>query len=88
MRVARVLLDRGADVDRMGYPWQSPLLKAIKQNFTEMVVLLMERGANPSVVGGFQRSETALSYATRLNRGQVLGVFRSYGYEGGPVQYC
>ncbi|KAJ6057677.1 hypothetical protein N7460_000951 [Penicillium canescens] len=87
MRVARVLLDRGADVDRMEYPWESPLLKAIKQNFTEMVVLLMERGANPRLVGGFQRSETALSYAARLNRVQVLGIFRRYGHEGGPVQY-
>lgn len=88
MRVARVLLDRGADLDRMGYAGQSPLFKAIKQNYAEMVVLLMERGANPGVLAGFEKSETALSFAARMQRYHILGIFRRYGYEAGLIQYC
>jgi uncharacterized protein len=49
LECARVLLDRGADVNQTSrYGW-TPLLSAVKNGHYKMAMLLLERGANPNI---------------------------------------
>lgn len=54
---ARLLLDAGAQIDtRSQESYNTPLIQAVKQGYTEGVRLLLQRGANPNLADEMGRS--------------------------------
>ncbi len=49
---AKALITEGIDLDKKGENGYTPLHEAIEQECTEMVALLLESGANPSIENG------------------------------------
>jgi FOG: Ankyrin repeat len=80
MRVARLLLDRRAKVDLMRYPWQTPLYKAVQSDVVGMVRLLMERGADPFVKGGFEGRRQLWLLRGECRGGRFWRFLRSMGF--------
>lgn len=88
MKVARMLLDHGARVNHQRSHWQLPLFKAVKANCVEMVKLLVQRGADPTLKKG--KFDTSLDYARKTQRTEILRVFADYGFRPvstAPYQY-
>lgn len=50
--IVRVLLDAGASVNRTGQGKRTPLQEAVIQQREDIVILLLERGANPDIFDG------------------------------------
>ncbi len=47
--LARLLLERGADVNTTGHRGWTPLMSAVAENNEEMARLLIDRGADPTI---------------------------------------
>ena len=68
--VSQVLLDHGADPDKMGYFGRTPLHEAATNGHRDLVQLLMGHGANPN--RGDVVKETPLYSASKNGHGDVV----------------
>ncbi len=75
--VARLLLDRGANVNLRDPLGRTPLIAASAQGQVEVVRLLLERGADVSLKAKF--GGTALEQASREGHGDVAQILTQHG---------
>ena len=61
MKVARLLLDRGADVNKADKDGKAPLLRASSSDNVEVVRLLLDRGADVNKPGGHSLLDASTS---------------------------
>jgi ankyrin repeat protein len=75
----KMLLDHGADANRMGRWGLTALHQSLRRdNRIEMITLLLDRGANPAIENREGRSAVAI--AARRGRGDVLALFQQRGF--------
>ncbi len=80
LRIAQLLIERGADVNNVGAECtMGPLLRAVERSDSAMVSLLLHHGANTrSVVRDFTR-ESALHLASRHGEDSIVRLLIEYG---------
>lgn len=80
IEVAKVLLDAGTDIDKLGNGDETPLFIAAENDCHEVVSMLMERGADPTLtdIHGF----SPLRQCARKNLVQMVGTL----LDGGGVR--
>jgi ankyrin repeat protein len=83
----KLLLDHGADPNRMTHWGKTALHQAVlRDNSIEIIQLLLDHGANPLVKGahsdpyGSAGGESAVSLAAHRGRGDVLELFERRGF--------
>ena len=75
---ARLLVDRGADIDAVDEDYRStPLGVAVREGQREVVDLLLERGADPNVSGA--PWSTPLAWARKRGHANLVEVLRDAG---------
>lgn len=75
---ATLLLDHGAAIDTIDEEYQStPLGMAVRWGHTDMVNLLLSRGANPELAGA--PWATPLAWATKKQQAPLVAVLRAAG---------
>lgn len=84
LRIARMLLSYGADVNYTALNGQTPLIVAASTGNTDAVVLLLQNGADPQAVDW--RQKTALDYATSSQAPGPLISALKYPPEPKPVE--
>lgn len=77
VEVVKLLLDRGAWVDRKHHRKLSPLLVASQAGYTEIVQLLVAHGAQINFKG--VKGYTALMYAARFNHKDIVELLLEKG---------
>ena len=77
----KALLDKGVDVNSKSSYGQTPLFFACDRGHTEIVRLLLERGANPNVKDTFYNA-TALTWAADKKRLEIVQMLLAKGAEG------
>lgn len=76
--IATMLMDHGADVNaRYKDTGETALCCAVEAGWTDMVTLLLEKGANPSRIGLGRK--TPLDQAVEKNSVEIAAVLRRYG---------
>ena len=65
-KVVDLLLESGADINLQVEAGHTPLMWAAKRNHMDMLVYLLERGADPSLANQQQMSFSALDYAIQF----------------------
>lgn len=85
--ICHLLLNNGANVNYQGlsYAGKTPLWKAVQCGRSDIVSLLMARGADP--LRKEFSGRTIVSFATTYGQTEIIKIFRQYGYEDNPVQY-
>lgn len=75
LRIAKILIDHGADVNARRKRGQTPLMMAAQNGHLEVVQLLVESGA--SLTEDDDSGWTALDYAEQYERESVVDYLRS-----------
>ncbi|KAH9988398.1 ankyrin repeat-containing domain protein [Russula vinacea] len=77
LRLARLLLDHGADPNERGLYGLTPLLRASKVGDIEMARLLVEHGASVELQDG--AGKTPLDYASEKQHVEVIKLLLEHG---------
>jgi ankyrin repeat protein len=75
LEVAKLLLEKGADVNAKDYINVSPLMLACERGSLELTRILLEKGADPNARGG-KPTETTLS---RAKNQEIVDLLRAAG---------
>lgn len=76
LEIAKLLVERGADVNAMGGEYGTALMIAAFQNHMEVIRLLLKKGANANAVGGLYG--TALGASISQNSDKPLFYLQMY----------
>lgn len=74
---ARLLLEAGADINKLNSMGATPLIDAVHMNRMNMVAFLLERGADPNVKD--KQKGAALSLAKHLRRKEIADLLVKAG---------
>ena len=92
LEIARLLLEKGADPNRMqDTTARTPLHLAVQHQHEQVTRLLLERGANPNLVARYGKRETLvpLQLAARSGDGEIARLLLRYGARlGGRCSGC
>ena len=81
-RAARLLVSKGADVNRCDAKGDSPLLAAIEEESSQLVTLLLEAGADPNTANN--KHESALYIACRQEHFEIASMLTDSGADTNP----
>lgn len=82
LEISRLLLEKGADPNRMqNTTARTPLHLAVQHQHEQVTKLLLERGANPNLVARYGKGETLapLQLAARSGGGEIARLLLRYG---------
>lgn len=82
LEISRLLLEKGADPDRMqDTTARTPLHLAVQHQHEQVTKLLLERGANPNLAALYEKGETLmpLQLAARNGDGEIARLLLRYG---------
>ena len=83
-RAARLLVSKGADVNRCGRQWgDNPLCAAIYSKSSDLVTLLLSVGADPNIVSHFE-NKTALYIACQTEQFEIASKLIDAGADTMP----
>lgn len=68
----KLLLEAGADINKLNSIGVTPLIDAVHMNRPAMVAFLLDRGADPNVKD--KRKGSALAMAKHLNRNEIVDL--------------
>jgi len=70
----KVLIDHGADVNFMSKRWCTPLHYAVQRNLKDRVKMLVDHGANPSIVPPLDNGISPLGLARASGYSELCEV--------------